>query len=480
MKQAGLAGLGAAAAALARPGCVPTDRAAARRPNIVFFLIDDFGWTDLACYGSTFYETPHLDRLAASGMRFTDAYAACPVCSPTRASILTGRNPARLHLTNYLVGDRWPAESPIRPVKWQHFLPLEEVTIAEALKAAGYATGFVGKWHLGGDPYSPEAQGFDFNVGGCAMGGPKTYFDPYDIPKLPDRRRGEYLNDRLTEEAERFLDAHRQGPFFLYFAHYAVHIPLEAKKEDVARYQAKAKALPAGRPPVFGKEGTHKVRLVQDHPVYAGMVDNMDQSVGRILKKLRDLGVDENTIVFFMSDNGGLSTAEGWPTSNLPLRAGKGWLYEGGIREPMIVRWPGVTRPGSVCGEPVTSDDFLPTILEAVGAAAPADRPLDGTSFVPLLKGQGGLGREALYWHFPHYSNQGGTPGGAVRAGDWKVLESYEDGRLELYNLKDDIGEKNDLAAAMPDRAAELRTRLVRWRAAVGAQMPERKDAAKA
>ena len=474
MKDAGLAALGAAgAAALPRRGCEgETGGPPRRKPNIIFILIDDFGWTDLGCYGSTFYDTPHIDRLAATGMRFTDAYAACPVCSPTRASIMTGKHPARLHLTNFLVGNRWPQNAPIRPVQWQHFLPLEEVTIADALKAGGYATGYVGKWHLGNDPYTPEAQGFDYNVAGCHMGAPRTYFDPYKIPKLADRKPGEYLTDRLTEEAERFIEMNQDRPFFLCFAHYAVHIPLQAKKEHIAKYEARKKAAPASDAPVFGTEGDHKVRLVQDHPVYAGMVESMDESVGRIMAQLDRLGLARDTVILFMSDNGGLSTAEGQPTSNLPLRAGKGWLYEGGIREPMIVRWPGVTPPGSTCPVPVISDDFYPTMLQMAGLPLRPKQHMDGTSMVPVLGGEKSLDREAIYWHYPHYSNQGGRPGGAVRAGDWKLIEHYEDGRLELYNLADDLGEKTDLAARVPDKARDLRKMLAAWRDRVGAQMP--------
>ena len=470
MKDVGLAAVGAAA--LPRPAGAAGKGARKRPPNFVFFLIDDFGWADVGCYGSTFYDTPHIDRLASLGMRFTDGYAACPVCSPTRASIMTGKHPARLHLTNFLVGNRWPKNSPIRPVAWQTHLPLEEVTIAEALKDAGYATGYVGKWHLGGKAYTPEAQGFDFNRGGCHMGMPPTYFDPYRIPNLPARKKGEYLTDRLTDEAVSFLEASKERPFLLYFAHYAVHIPLQARQDDVATYKAKAAAMPEPKTLVWGQEGGHKLRQVQNHPVYAAMIKPVDESVGRIMKTLADLGLDRDTVVIFFSDNGGLSTSEGHPTSNLPLRAGKGWLYEGGIREPMIVRWPGVTRPGSTCGTPVISDDFYPTMLEMAGLPLRPTQHRDGTSIVPLLKGEQTLRRDAIYWHYPHYSNQGGRPGGAVRAGDWKLIEHYEDGSLELYNLADDIGEKKNLAPEMPEKAKELQKMLAAWRTRVGAQMP--------
>jgi arylsulfatase A-like enzyme len=486
MKTAGGAAIGAAAVATAQaaPASVAQAVPAAgadggkRRPNIVFFLIDDFGWADIACNNpATFYDTPNIDRLAARGVRFTSGYAACPVCSPTRASVMTGKNPARLHLTNFLVGNRWPEDSPITPVEWQHWLPLEETTLGDAFKAAGYATGYVGKWHLGNAPYSPEAQGFDFNRGGCQMGAPRTYFDPYKIPNLPDRKPGEYLTDRLADEACGFIEAQKDGPFLLVFAHYAVHIPLQAKAQDVALYEKKRSTLPEPALSVWGEESGRKLRQVQNHATYAAMIKPVDESVGRIMETLARLGLDEQTIVVFFSDNGGLATAEGWPTANLPLRAGKGWLYEGGIREPMIVRWPGVAKEGTVCDHPVVSDDFLPTLLDMAGLPLRPDAHADGRSFAPLLRGDAGFDRGPLFWHYPHYSNQGGCPGGAVRQGPWKLVEHYEDGRLELFNLADDLGETKDLAAAMPDKAGELRALLAAWRERVGAQMPGRKPA---
>jgi arylsulfatase A-like enzyme len=432
------------------------------RPNFVFILIDDMGWRDVGCNGSTFYETPNIDRLAAAGMRFTDGYAACPVCSPTRASILTGKYPARLHLTDWLPGraDR-PSQMLLRPKFLQH-LPLEEVTIAEALKPLGYVSASVGKWHLGGPDYYPEKQGFDVNVGGCDKGSPPSYFFPYknrafSLPGLEEGREGEYLTDRLTAEAEKFLDKNRDRPFFLYLAHHAVHIPLQAKKDVVARYRDKV------RP---GQE--------QDNPVYAAMVESVDDSVGRVLKKLEELGVADPTVVIFTSDNGGLSVKEGPntpATSNAPLRAGKGYLYEGGIREPLLVRWPGATKAGSTCDVPVCSIDFYPTILEAAGAKR-GGGAVDGVSLVPLLRQAGEPRRDALYWHYPHYSNQGGKPGGAVRQGRYKLIESYEDGNLELYDLREDVGEANDLARKLPEKTRELHRLLREWRTAVGAQMP--------
>jgi arylsulfatase A len=428
--------------------------------NFVFILIDDLGWKDLGCQGSTFYETPHIDRLASQSMRFTDAYAACPVCSPTRASILTGKYPARLHLTDWLPGraDR-PSQKLLRP-PFRPYLALQEVTVAKALHPRGYVSASIGKWHLGGKPYYPEAHGFDRNVGGTERGSPPSYFFPYrnqnaGIPTLVGGREGEYLTDRLTAEAEQFLSQNRDKPFFLYLAHYAVHIPLQAKKDLLAKYQAKAKPGEA-----------------QHNPIYAAMVESIDQSVGRLLRKLDDLRIADRTVVFFTSDNGGLSVKEGPntpATSNAPLRAGKGYLYEGGIREPLLVRWPGKVKPGSVCPVPVCSVDFYPTMLEMAGLPNPQT---DGVSLVPLLTQTGELRRDALYWHYPHYSNQGGKPGGAIRQGAYKLIEFYEDGKIELYNLQNDIGETTDLAAQLPQKANALRDLLHAWRKAVAAQMP--------
>jgi arylsulfatase A len=420
------------------------------KPNFVFILIDDLGWADVGCYGSTFHETPNIDRLAQQGMRFTNAYAACPVCSPTRASIMTGRYPARLHLTDYIPGHKEPFAKLCRP-EFRQELPLEEVTLAEALKPAGYVSACIGKWHLGGEPFFPEKQGFDLNFGGSNSGHPPSYFYPYRLPGVGSGRPGEYLTDRLTNEAEDFIAKNKDRPFFLYFAHYAVHTPLQAKQEMVARYQRSVK--PGSR---------------QKNPIYAAMIQSVDESVGRITAKLDELNIADRTIVFFMSDNGGLASV----TSNAPLRAGKGTMYEGGIREPLIVRWPGAVRPGATCDVPVISTDFFPTMLEMVGLKPDPARTLDGVSIGPLLKGTGAVRRDALYWHYPHYHPGGATPCGAVRQGDYKLIEFYENGRLELYNLKEDVGEANDLAGKMPDKAAELRMKLGDWRHAVDAQMP--------
>ncbi|MCX6889921.1 MAG: sulfatase [Verrucomicrobia bacterium] len=441
------------------------------RPNLVFILADDFGWADLACCGSTFHETPHLDRLAARGMRFTDAHAACSVCSPTRASILTGKYPARLHLTDWLPGRADASNQKLKRPAIISQLPLEEVTIAEALHEAGYRTGFIGKWHLGGTNYYPENQGFDLNVGGCQRGSPPSYFSPYRIPNLPDGPKGEYLTDRLTDEALKFIAGAGKKPFLLYLSHYAVHNPQQAKPALVEKYKAKAARLPPSTGPEFRPEGKNMARQIQNQPVYAAMVESLDQSVGRIMQKLAELGLAENTIILFTSDNGGLSTSEGAPTSNLPLRAGKGWHYEGGVREPLMVCWPGVTRPGSVCREPMISTDYYPTLLEMAGLPPRPQQHVDGVSIVPLLKG-GTQPERPLFWHYPHYSNQGGGPGGAVRVGNFKLVEWFEDMRVELFNLRADLGEKHDLASQMPEKTAALRKLLHDWRQGIHADMP--------
>jgi len=471
LRAVGAGALAAVASRRSAPADEPMPQRAAPRPNFVFFLIDDMGWADVGCNGSRFYETPNIDRLAAAGMRFTDGYAACPVCSPTRASIMCGKYPARIRLTNYIYGQR---KGRLLPPTYEARMRLEEVTIAEALKEAGYSTCFVGKWHLGDKGYFPEDQGFDVNIGGCRSGMPRSFFWPKWQGNPPiEGRDGDYLTDRLTDEALAFLDGVADRPFFLYLSHYAVHIPIEAKEALTEKYRLKAEKLGlADITPRFRPEGDTQARQVQDHAAYAAMVESVDQSVGRVLDKLDAMGLADNTVVFFTSDNGGLSTAEGSPTSNRPLRAGKGWLYEGGIREPWLVKWPGVTKPGSACNQPVTSTDFYPTMLEVAALPLRPDQHRDGVSIVPLLRGKRQLNRPAIYWHYPHYSNQGGGPGGAVRAGDFKLIKWYEDNRVELYNLRKDIGEQNDLAAKDPRRARTMERMLDEWLTDVNAQMP--------
>jgi arylsulfatase A-like enzyme len=453
------------------------------RPNVVFFLVDDLGWRDLGCFGSKFYETPNVDRLAATGMRFTQAYAACPVCSPTRASILTGKYPQRTGITDYISmtrsnqPEKWDRRTRLLPAPYSDRLALGETTLAEALKEAGYATFFAGKWHLGPQGFYPENQGFEVNKGGLEWGAPsagKRYFSPYGNPKLPDGPPGEHLPARLAAETAAFITAHRDRPFLAYLSFYSVHVPLMARDDLRQKYEAKSKRVKHTGPD-WGQERDRRVRLVQDHAVYAAMVEAMDRGVGTVLNKLDELGLTDKTVVIFMSDNGGLATSEGSPTSNVPLRGGKGWLYEGGIREPMIIRAPGTTSGGSVCQTPVISMDFYPTILELAGLPLRPRQHMDGRSLVPLLEGRT-LDRGPLFWHYPHYGNQGGAPAAAVRDGDWKLIEWYEDGKRELFNIRDDIGEKQNRAAEMPGKVRELAAKLDKWRHCVGAVMPTTND----
>lgn len=446
--------------------------AADRQPNVVFILVDDLGYMDIGANNpDTFYETPHIDRLAATGMRFTNGYAANPVCSPTRYSIMTGKYPSRVDATNFFAGKRGGR---FRPAPLNDRMPLEETTIAEHLGASGYKTFFAGKWHLGPtEEFWPTKQGFDINKGGHRAGGPfkaGKYFSPYANPRLQDGPEGEHLTARLAQETCRFIRDHQDQPFLTYLAFYSVHTPLMAPKELVDKYRAKAERLGLNDREAFGDEEQvwpdareRRVRTLQAHATYAAMVESMDAAVGRVLTTLDELGLTDNTIVCLTSDNGGLSTSEGSPTSNLPLRGGKGWLYEGGIREAFLVRAPAVTKPGSTCETPVMSIDFFPTLAELTGTGMPDPKSVDGKSLVPLLRGQSTIGRDSLYWHYPHYSNQGGFPGGAIRSGDWKLVERYETGASQLYNLADDVGERTDLAADEPARVKEMIAKLHAW-----------------
>lgn len=447
-------------------------------PDIVFILADDLGWRDLGCYGSTFYETPVLDRLATQGALFTDAYAAAPVCSPTRASILTGKYPATVGITQYL-GEH--AVGRLCDVPYFRNLPLSELSLARVLREGGYQTWHVGKWHLGEQRTYPERHGFDVSIG-CGGGmPPQGFFAPYGLPTLegPD---GEYLTDRLTDEAIRLVEDADPRPFFLNLWHYAVHTPIQAPEHLVAKYRRKATELGLDSLDVF-EEGDylpvwHKRhtrisrRRLQSDPVYAAMVENLDWNVGRLLEALERTGRARDTIVIFTSDNGGLSTAEGSPTCNAPLAEGKGWMYEGGVREPLLVRWPGVVDPGVRIDEPTTSPDLYPTLLEAAGLPAKPAQHVDGTSIVPALRGER-FERGPVYWHYPHYSNQGGVPAAVVRDGDWKLIRFFDGDRLELYNLRDDISETTDLSVSQPKVLARLRHLLDGWSEAVGALTPK-------
>ena len=463
------------------------------KPNILFILVDDLGWTDIGSFGSTFYETPTIDALTSKGVKFINAYAACPVCSPTRASIMTGKYPARMHTTDWFgapqpetVSKHWTRDKPLLPAPYEENMPLSEVTLAETLKSNGYSTFFAGKWHLGETTeFWPEKQGFDVNKGGYTAGSPKGkgYFSPYDNPRLADGPPGENLTDRLASETISFINNHKSGPrsaspFLAYLSFYSVHTPLQAPQDLVDKYTAKKQRL--GLEDKWGQEGDQKkVRLNQCLPVYGAMVESMDKAVGKVLTALRENGIEQETIVIFMSDNGGLATAEGQPTSNLPLRAGKGWLYEGGIREPMVIYWPGVTKAGQVSSQVVTSTDFYPTLLEMAGLPLLPSQHQDGMSIAPVLRGKTII-RGPIYWHYPHYGNQGGSPGSAVRDGDWKLIEWFEDGRgLELYNLASDMGEQRNLAQTNPAKASELHQKLSSWRKSVDARLPTRNPVSK-
>lgn len=454
---------------------------AAERPNVVFFLVDDLGYMDVGANNpETFYETPNIDELALMGARFTNGYAANPVCSPTRFSILTGKYPTRAGATNYFSGRR---SGKFNPAPLNNSMPLEEVTLAEALKEEGYRTFFAGKWHLGPNAdYFPTKQGFDINRGGHTAGGPytgKRYFAPFKNPELKDLPTDKHLPMRLADEASQFIRESKDKPFFAYLAFYSVHTPLMGPKPLVEKYQKKSENLELAKKQQFADEeqvwqgpkaGRRQVRILQSHAVYAAMVESMDTAVGKVMDTLKELDLLDNTIVCLTSDNGGLSTSEGSPTSNLPLRGGKGWVYEGGIREPFIIYAPGKSKPGAVIDTPVISTDFYPTILDLVGAKPRPKQHLDGVQLTSLLNGKGAIDRDALYWHYPHYPNQGAFPGGAIRMGNYKLIERYEDGRVHLYDLNANIGESVDLADKQPERVADMRKRLHDWYKTVDAK----------
>jgi len=446
---------------LSRTGAAP--HPSARQPNIVFILADDLGWKDLGFMGSAYYETPNLDELAGQGVVFTSAYTNGPNCAPTRASLMSGQYTPRHGVYTVSSSERGQAKRrKLIPTPNKTTLDADVVTLAESLKGAGYVGASMGKWHLGNDPeLGPSGQGFDLNVGGYEAGAPRSYFSPYRNPKLADGPRGEYLTDRLTDEALKFIEANRSRPFFLYLPHYAVHTPLQAKKALTEKYARKA--------PHNG----------QGNPKYAAMIESLDAGVGRIMDKLDELSLTNNTVVVFFSDNGGVKGI----TSQAPLRGGKGMLYEGGVRVPLVVvRWPGVVAPGRQCGEPVMGIDFYPTLLEIAGAAKPDGQILDGRSIVPLLRDEKAPASRALFWHFPAYLQgkaEGARdeyfrtrPAGAIRLGDWKLIEYFEDGTLELYNLKGDIGETTNLTAELPEKTSELHEKLIQWRESINAPVP--------
>lgn len=485
------------------------------KPNVVFVLIDDMAWSDVGCYGSTFYETPNIDRLADDGMRFTDAYATCHVCSPSRASILTGKYPARLGLTDWLQGRGDRAFQRLQAVKTEPALPLDETTIAEALRGHGYRTGMFGKWHLGEAEAGPLKQGFDVQVPqNWYKGWPKAgYHFPFEMDGI-DGANGDYLTDKLTDEALGFIEESKEQPFFLYMSYFAVHDPIQGRKDLVEKYTRKSADLPHDDKP-FALEGNPdsetrftraqldemikcyagyhllpnrmvKIKQRQDNPQFAAQVECVDENIGRLLARLEHLGLDENTIIIFTSDNGGMSAANfsnasrnispnrlnsAYAGSCLPLRGAKGWMYEGGIRVPLIIKWPGNVEAGSVSAEPVIGTDFYPTILDMVGVPPEPLQHVDGTSLTPLFAGKG-IGRDAIYWHFPHYSNHGlQSPGGAIRSGKYKLLDYFENGTVQLFNLAEDPGEQNDLSKIEVEKTRVLKAKLDQWRESVDAKM---------
>lgn len=464
-----------------------TESSAPSRPNVVMILIDDMGWMDLSCQGSSFYETPNIDRLAAEGMRFTNAYAACPVCSPTRASLMSGKYPARVGLTHYIGGPEHCKQGgdkgKLLGAPYVPFLSTRETSLATALKQHGYATWHLGKWHVGSEEYWPDKHGFDVNLGGCHMGRPSGrggYFPPWDIPTLEAKPGDDYLTDRLGDEAVRLINDSDGTPFFMNMWFYSVHTPIHAKPEKIRKYEEKAKAMGLDQkqaivegdyfPCEHKKTKRIQRRVIQSNPKYAAMIESLDENVGKILDALDQRGIANDTIVMFTSDNGGLSTAETSPTCNAPLGEGKGWMYEGGVREPLLARWPNKVKAGAVSDAVVTSPDFYPTLLEACGLPLMPEQHVDGKSFLPALKGDE-FKRGPVFWHFPHYANQGGTPGCSIRQGDWKLIEFFE-GEVELYNLKEDLSEQNNLAHAHPERVNELLNKLHAWQDEVNAVKP--------
>jgi len=431
------------------------------KPNVVFILVDDLGWADLGCYGSTYYETPNIDKLAKNSNLFKNAYSASPVCSPTRASILTGKYPSTVGITDWIPGQR-PKNKKLLGPKINNELPLEEITIAEVFKQANYKTFYAGKWHLGGEGFFPEDQGFDINMGGHHMGQPPGgYYSPYKNPKLTDGPEGEYLTDRLTNETIQFIKENKENPFFAYLSYYTVHSPIQANKEYIDKFEKKRLTLKDSIP-IFLPENEAFTVQNQSNSSYASMVYALDKNVGKLMKSLEDLKLMDNTIIIFTSDNGGLSTlySKNAPTSVKPLRAGKGWCYEGGIKVPLLVKMPG-NDIGKKIETPVISVDFFPTLIEMVGLTKPSVK-IDGISIVPLLGNEDKLKRDTLFWYYPHYHGSGWAPGAAIRVGDWKLIEYYENKKIELYHISIDYKEENDLSQKNPEKVEELKSALVK------------------
>jgi arylsulfatase A-like enzyme len=446
--------------------------------NVVFFLVDDLGQKDIGIEGSTFYETPNIDKLALSGMRFTNGYATCEVCSPSRASIMLGKYPSRIGITDWIgaaTGRRWNRNDRVLPAENKSSLPHDDISLAEAMKGAGYKTFFAGKWHLGGEGSFPEDHGFDINKGGHHRGSPPGgFFSPYKNPKLKDGPKGESLTLRLASETVDFIEANKDQKFFAYLSFYAVHSPIQTTDELRIKYIKKARDLGLAKTR-FLFDRTMPVRQVQDNPVYAGMMETVDQAVGMVMDKLKESGLADNTVIVFTGDNGGVSSGDAYATSNLPLRGGKGRQWEGGIREPYYIKAPGVAKQGSVCETPVTGTDFYPTILQLAQIPLKPKQHVDGVSLLPLLKG-GTLAERDLYWHYPHYGNQGGEPCAIIRSKDWKLIHYFEDGRNELYDIKKDVGEQADQLKSNPETAQRLMVKLDAWLKETGALIPQPDD----
>jgi arylsulfatase A-like enzyme len=452
---------------------IPANLAAApsSKPNFVFFLVDDLGWMDLGCYGSTYHETPNIDALAKSGVRFTNAYAASPVCSPTRAAIMTGKYPSRVDITDWIPGRGTDNPKLTTPEDREH-LALNETTLAESFRDKGYQTFYAGKWHLGDEGHFPQDQGFDINKGGHHKGSPPGgYYAPFNNPQLDDKPDDRYLTDRLTNESVAFIDQRNpNNPFLLYFSFYTVHTPVQGNDQYDDYFTEKAKSLTGNAEPIRERDGLTRTR--QDNPQYAAMAKSLDDNVGRVLDALEARGLDENTVIIFTSDNGGLSTlARIGPSSQLPLRAGKGWCYEGGIRVPLIIRAPGVSQAGLVSDTPAISMDYFPTMLDLAGYKLQPKLHKDGESLVNALQGKS-VNRDTLYWHYPHYHGSTWKPGAAIRVGNWKAINFYEYGETELYNLKNDIGELKDLSQKNPEKLKELLAKLEKIQKKTNAKLP--------
>ena len=455
----------------------------AKPMNFVFILADDLGIKDIGAEGSTFHETPNLDALAKSSARFTDGYSTCQVCSPSRASIMLGQFPATHGITEYIgapSGLRWKRNTKVMPAEYVRALPAEDMTIAEAMKAAGYKTFFTGKWHLGGEGSYPEDHGFDINVGGYERGGPygngkeAGFFSPYGNPKMKDGPDGESLSVRLGMETAKFIEANKDEKFFAFMSFYAVHAPIQTTRSLWEKYRAKAEKMGlVENDKRFIFDRTQAVRQVQDNPIYAGMMESMDEGVGVVLKKLKELGLDKNTVVIFTSDNGGVSSGDAYATACLPLRGGKGRQWEGGIRQPFYIHVPGIADEEKFIGVPATGADFYPTILDLAGLELKPAQHVDGLSLKAAMQGKE-MPKRDLFWHYPHYGNQGGEPSSIIRSGQWKLIHYYEDGRKELYKISDDIGEQNDLASSHPEKAQELAKKLKSWLEEKQAKFPEK------